>query len=173
MVDKAITDRLVRYYCNALALVAKAVRTMRLPQIADAVEEVVVMIKNPSEEDLLQYDSLYLPDHFIEDIMTTALEGGIGYWCNAVKVKDKTSSYMCFEVTERYDNSLDEAFLGVLNSLTIRRGIRLVLDGMVEVSPATLSALRRAVKENYAGYLDSEAADCIVQAGLFDKLVYG
>lgn len=117
--------------------------------------------------------TLPISDSLLSDVLCTAFEGGINYWCNAVKVKDKTSSYMCFEVTERYDNSLDEAFLGVLNNLTIRRGVRLILDGTVKVSPTILGDLRKAVRENYAGYVDSEVADCIVQAGLFDELVYG
>jgi hypothetical protein len=47
------------------------------------------------------------------------------------------------------------------------------LSGSVKIDNQIHGYVALAVAENDAGFIDSVAADCIVQAGLFDELVYG
>ena len=107
----------------------------------------------------------------IDDIMCTALEGGITYWCSKAKVIGE--------------------YLGEYASEQISRGGVLMIYHEDEApcdltKEKLLEGVQRAIEEGwYADYewydangidtcnVDAEVADCIVQFALFGEVVYG
>lgn len=113
-----------------------------------------------------------LTDQLLMDVICTALEGGIGYWCSATDIT-RTEDKMNYTSFRAYDDE-DDGFLGAVDIYVIATGIRQILNNPnVVCSKATKRALERAVSENDSGYIDAEVADCIVQMGLFGGIVYG
>lgn len=118
------------------------------------------------------YFNLKITDEDIDDIMSSALEGGITYWCNEAKVKDE--------------------YLGDYASEQISRGGTLFLHDAEEdktyelTEEKLLKGIKRAIEAGYysqytwwdsaglnTGNIDAEVADIIVQLALFGKIIYG
>lgn len=123
-----------------------------------------------------------LSDQFCADVMCTALEGGIGYWCVADKIKRAPRSalfdYVSFEACDAeaegdFNPDITAAFQPTLVTYdTIRDGIQRILNGSVKIR----SDLREQVLGNVLDeddVMDADAADCVVQAGLFNEVRYG
>ena len=108
----------------------------------------------------------------IDDIMCTALEGGITYWCGKAKVVGE--------------------HLGEYGSEQIARGGKLILYDIVEDAKYELAredilkGIKMAVEQGYYdnyewcdGHnldtcnVDANVADVIVQLALFEDVVYG
>lgn len=108
----------------------------------------------------------------IDDIMVTALEGGINYWCRKAKVVGE--------------------YLGECTSDQISRGGSLILydaessDHWELNLEKLLNGIQKAIEDNwYDSYnwyvdgeldccqIDAEVADTIVQFALFDDIVFG
>ena len=108
----------------------------------------------------------------IDDIMCSALEGGINYWCCKAEVVDKYLGEWAHEQISRggtlklYDAEEDEIY-----ELTLEK---------------FLSGIQKAIEGNYYseyewcdGFIidtcqvDAEVADTIVQLALFDEVVFG
>ena len=115
---------------------------------------------------------------FLADIVVTAAEGGINYWAHtrnyrfakedpAVPGSAITSAMV--DVLGREGNEPEQ--WTTVNGATIRKGINTLKE--LEFRRDLKMALLYADNENDSGEVDSELADCIVQAGLFGKLVYG
>lgn len=114
-----------------------------------------------------------LTDEDIDDIMVSALEGGITYWCGSAEV--------------------DGEYLGEFASDQISRGGQLVLRDMEDGKKYTLTkekfieGVKMYLKDEGAaacltisgnkaridpGFVDGNAADSIIQYALFGELVY-
>lgn len=106
-------------------------------------------------------------DSDIDDIMVTALEGGIEYWCSEVKV-----------VGER---------LGIEISDQISMGGSLLISSDGDMVPCVLSKdnFLKGLVKYLSGHheclyeggidlscIDAGAADCIIQYALFDEIVF-
>lgn len=108
----------------------------------------------------------------IDDIMCSALEGGITYWCCHAEVVDKYLGEWAHEQIARggalklHDAEEDEVY-----ELTLEK---------------FLNGLQKAITDGYyADYewvtgdcidtcqVDAEVADAIVQLALFDEIVFG
>ena len=108
----------------------------------------------------------------IDDIMVTALEGGINYWCRKAKVVGE--------------------YLGEYASEQINRGGTLILydaegDERYELDlEKLLCGIQQAIDdrwfEDYGWYegdeldpcnIDADVADVIIQLALFDDVIYG
>lgn len=108
----------------------------------------------------------------IDDIMVSALEGGINYWCKAAKVvEDKYYGEFASDQISRggslrlYDYEEDEQYILTLEKF--------------------LNGVQLAFKEGYGdnwysedgrldvANIDAESADIIVQLALFGEVVYG
>lgn len=108
----------------------------------------------------------------IDDIMCSALEGGITYWCYKAKVVgDYLGEYASEQISrggvlKLYDSEDDEVY-------------ELTLDKL-------LKGIEIAARDNYYSeyewingseidccQVDAEVADCIVQCALFGEVVYG
>lgn len=116
--------------------------------------------------------TITITDMDIDDIMCTALEGGITYWCNSVDVLGK--------------------YLGEYAHEQISRGGILVLrksetgECYTLTKEKFLKGLETACKENiYSEYdwiqksqidtsqIDADVADAIVQIALFGDIIFG
>ena len=108
-----------------------------------------------------------LTEQDIDDIMCSALEGGICYWCE------------CAEV-------IGGKYFGEYASEQISRGGSLMLyheDGENELTIENLlKGIKRVVAEGRlivedgridCGEVDAEIADMIVQYAIFDELIFG
>lgn len=113
-----------------------------------------------------------VPQQDIDDIICTAFEGGITYWCRKVKVVGE--------------------YLGKYASEQISRGGTLLLRDAEEEKEYELTyekfmhGLTKAIENNcYSNYgwfngnsidtcnVDANVADVIIQLALFDEVVYG
>lgn len=114
-------------------------------------------------------------ERFLADIIITAVEGGTGYWAS-VSAYDhpedspaETRAILHEEDGERYSEvplevTLDVVALGIA---------RIKQDGFSIRSELKNDIIVASEKNDDEGLLDAEAADVIVQAGLFGQIVYG
>lgn len=111
-------------------------------------------------------------EQFLDDVVTTALEGGIGYWsvCSAYEWDGVPARAQIQEMD--YDGEPDGPLMEVDRAL-IRKGIKEILAGESNVNATTVAYVQEANKYNDAGDVDADVADAIVQVGLFGNLVYG
>ncbi len=118
-----------------------------------------------------------ISDQSCADIMCTALEGGIGYWCIADDVrrtergKGEHWDYVSFDAWDAEDD--DTPCFGTVTYDVIRLGVQRLLEGGVKIRPDLLAQVQTITHGEGNEDIDADAADCIVQAGLFNDLVYG
>ncbi|MDE3022786.1 MAG: hypothetical protein KGI54_13170 [Pseudomonadota bacterium] len=120
---------------------------------------------------------LPIPEALPNELFTTALEGGIGYWSVCVSQyhwsnPDGTEDLTGFNVTvELTDEEDPEEF--IINRDVIELGIKRILEGGITVNDTIRESLFIAVVDYENRDCDAEVADCVVQAGLFNEIVYG
>jgi hypothetical protein len=134
-----------------------------------------------------------LSDVFLAQVLETAVDGACSYWAdvsaeNASEGDDPDGArdYDLSDYIEGNDAGGDSPYYttasflvskdstqgGTLDLVGIADAIERVASGEVEVAPAIREIIVAAVREDDASDIDSEAADCIVQIGLFDEIVY-
>ena len=86
------------------------------------------------------------------------------------------------EFYEPHDDGDPEAKLTVksedgeiaeVNQAKIEEAINKVLSGKLDVSPSICNDIRSAIVEDDYGYIDSYAADVLLQVACFGEVVYG
>ena len=107
---------------------------------------------------------------FLSCITTTAVEGGIDYWAEVHKYrwKDREDDVFALIFT-------DEGETYLIDNAAIATGIRHILsdnDGPCKVNSRILQTLKEANRLNDASNIDAEIADCIVQAGAMQEIIY-
>ena len=110
---------------------------------------------------------------FLSDIITTAVEGGIGYWAEILTYKwvDRPSAVARVREWEAADDGPRKE--GELNINTIARGIGRIMKPDFKIRADLKKLIAGASATNDGGDIDVEGADCIVQAAMFGELVYG
>ena len=106
---------------------------------------------------------------FLEDVMTTAIEGGINYWAQVSKV-DAPKGYVWIREREDSGEPLGRMPFSVLD---IELGITRVGMSDFQVGKDIRGWILTGSAENDAGDIDVDAADVIVQAAIFEEIVYG
>lgn len=133
----------------------------------------------------------------LKDIVITAVEGGIGYWCQVEQFKwEESYEDACARLGHNPDEMVKDKIqphqeelefplvtgLEPVNDADFKRVPVLtqdhVLDGLEKLlnnakMPTRGALVLQAIIEDDAGYLDSEDCDVIIQYGLFGELVYG
>lgn len=120
-------------------------------------------------------------DKLCADIMCTALEGGIGYWCAADRIVRTDGNegdwrYVSFVAydTENQDDDEEAAFKpATVDYSTIRLGLQRILSGEVPIRADLAAQCLTITRGEDEADIDAEAADCIVQAGLLGELMFG
>lgn len=138
----------------------------------------------------------------LSDIVTTAVEGGIGYWSVVTRYKwretlkqvqtrlaanNETADIEALEALreklpfpiaeiielEDEDKPEDENPHHTITPEVIRRGMQLAMTpGILHPNSNTFRSVHRALMSMDAGEIDADAADNIVQLGLFGRVVY-
>ena len=115
--------------------------------------------------------NITLTDEDIDDIVCTALEGGICYWCNKAEVVGEYLGEYASEQISRggtlllYDNEDDEIYELTLEKFI--KGFKLWVVGGYD----TYGAINDG--EVDCGEIDAEKADQIIQLSLFDEIIFG
>lgn len=123
---------------------------------------------------------------FLGDIITTAVEGGTGYWAQVSQYQYEYDGEIRVCVGERQGDE-PRATLHELNDdengykaegleLTVdavASGIGKILRGEAVVSEGLKRRLAEASRENDGCEIDAGDADCIAQAALLGEVVYG
>lgn len=142
-------------------------------------------------------------EQFLADIITAAIEGGTGYWASVARYKweDREPKHVCAAIIVTDDDegrakrraagaakreatgeaklTVDEALaiegsdVHAITIETIAAGIGRITRGELTIREDLRRLIAEASRENDAGDIDADAADCIVQAALFGELVYG
>ncbi len=113
-------------------------------------------------------------DEDIDDIMVSALEGGITYWCNRAEVVGEYLGEYASEQISRggtlrlYD--IEEGDYKELTKEKFLKGLRLYLSR--PKAGDFLEFVDRELRID-PGYVDAEAADCIIQYAIFGDVIYG
>lgn len=118
-------------------------------------------------------------------VLTTALEGGIGYWSQAGRIVRRPTHDQAGELDALIvavvlwpEEEPDEFKPTRLELPDVARGLRLVAGGTIantthtETARGILRELKSAAREPETDY-DADDADVIVQAAAFGELVYG
>lgn len=125
-------------------------------------------------------------EEFLADIITTAIEGGIGYWSQCSQYQYVYDGEVRVHVGRRVGDGT-RAVVHVVNEdesgyqedgltidvETIERGLKLLREGDCGVADRIRKCILLADHTNDAGYLDSDDADVVVQAGLLGEVIYG
>lgn len=132
-----------------------------------------------------------LTDSMCEDILSTAYEGGIGYWARCLNhgYSEASPNYQWLALYEWEDFCNDTGLVGWQMDRSLERGehpdrllfvdydvialgVQRILSGEVGIRSDLYRQVMTVRSEDDMD-IDSDAADCIVQAGLFAELVYG
>lgn len=126
-----------------------------------------------------------VPDQLCASILCTALEGGTGYWAVVDDIVRKPAAKPLYDGEFEYVSALfadteaqgeddEPAFPPqVVDYAVIRKGLQRILSGEVKVRRDLVQATQSGVVEEDGGHIDADAADVIVQAGMFGELVFG
>ncbi len=113
-------------------------------------------------------------DENIDDILVTALEGGINYWCGKAEVKDgdyKGAKYASHAVSKG-------ATLIVHDIEDIYDTQEITKEKMIKAIEKYINNIDSDIidldsKEIDCCQVDAQVADCIVQYAAFDEIVFG
>lgn len=110
---------------------------------------------------------------FLDDVITTAVEGGTGYWAvvHAYKWVDLKPGEVYAVIEEIEDPQAPGRHR--IDADLIARGIGRVLYPGFRIRADLCELIRAADREADAGLIDADGADVIVQAALFGEIVYG
>lgn len=110
-------------------------------------------------------------DEFLRDVMDIALSGGIDYWCAVLSqvvsiVRDPSDAFAKVK-------PWDDPEVYRIDIEVIQRGLDAIVSGSAEVNREIAAAIIEAQVNLDSTDIDADAADCIVQVGLFGEVVYG
>lgn len=125
-------------------------------------------------------------EEFLNDVFTTAIEGGSNYWC---RIKGKlikpnpedacTWYYDSAYIEEFGDEEEAQSSKTILPSM-LRKGIKIILTRAFGTSDPSAHChinyskeLYAAVAENDTARIDADLADLILQCTYFGHIVYG
>jgi len=109
---------------------------------------------------------------FLLDVLTTAAEGGCNYWAIGRNAeRDDDLNWLSFDLRDAED---DEAEWHHVDTVTVERGIFAILSGQVKIcNKTTIGQIASGNAQNDGADIDANAADCIIQAGIFGEIVFG
>ena len=122
-------------------------------------------------------------DSWVFSIFVSAMEGGSygsGYWCEILKYhwneKDNKDFHSIIRVDELYEDDKDKRIAKrrkyTINRNTILRGLKRVASGKMKVADSYVSACVSLLATGDEDF-DGDAADVVVQAGLFNEVIFG
>jgi hypothetical protein len=129
--------------------------------------------------DLFQWtsiDPVYDPQ-LLFDVFITALEGGINYWAMVHKYKHQNPNggedLNGFSATVSDVEEDGPLVTFEINKETIIKGFSMIMDPEFKIANDLREDISNAIKEKDGSYIDASGADAVVQAGIFDEIVFG
>jgi hypothetical protein len=123
-------------------------------------------------------------EDFLRSVLSTAVEGGTNYWAQVSAIKRDN-----YRAGAKYGEPGwgDWTYLGytlhdieedgkkhVVTTATVERGLKLLTqDTKISLRSDLRKAVLLANVTNDGGEIDADAADCVVQAGIFGEIIYG
>jgi hypothetical protein len=105
-------------------------------------------------------------------ILTTAVEGGMDYWADVLAVnRDDDLNVLSCELRD-VERDGGRCPRWTANLDTVRLGLKRLLGGGIKYGNRA-NLLRDLVEDELFCRTDAGDADCVVQAGLFNDIVYG
>ena len=98
----------------------------------------------------------------LDDIVDAACHG-IGYWADEAEYSTSLLSISAEEGAEIHE----------IGKADIEKAMASIIEGEVSISDSIRNDISSAIRENDYGYIDSYAADAIVQIACFGEIVYG
>lgn len=114
-----------------------------------------------------------ISDQLCADILSIAIEGGIGYWAEAQDIKRTAGDDWEYAEYTLIDAEGDEEWQHVVGFAAVRRGIEMLLAPEARVTGDTKGNVKAAVLRDDAGFVDAGDADAIIQFACFGEIVYG
>jgi hypothetical protein len=109
---------------------------------------------------------------FLGDIITGAVEGGIGYWSAVSRYRwEDCVTHATVHVVKDDESGYEHEGL-TLDIDAVERGLKLIREGGCGLNTRLRNRLLVADRGNDAGQLDAFDCDVIVQAGLLGEIVY-
>lgn len=115
-----------------------------------------------------------ITDEDIDDIMCSALEGGITYWCSEAEVKGEYLGEYGSEQISRGGilllHDIEEPEVYELTKEKLLKGI------MMYLTNPTYSDVLEMIDHELrldTSYVDADVADCMIQYALFDDIIFG
>jgi hypothetical protein len=137
---------------------------------------------------------LGIPGQLVHDVLTTAVEGGIGYWINSGDFKNVTIrrdddlnvTAIFFEGTGQIPVTYkdrgpcfaarpqdDRQFYYMIYPGDIILAAQKILDAPAEKYGAGAKLAALELIKGVDADIDADAADCLLQVAAFDEVVYG
>ena len=114
---------------------------------------------------------LSVSDQLAVDLLTTAVEGGCAYWMEADSV-ERDEELNVLKIVGPADVEDPDLKWPDVTLETIRLGVQRILEGKLVAAYIQADVLK-AVTDPDSTSWDAETADCVVQAGMFNEIVYG
>jgi hypothetical protein len=118
---------------------------------------------------------------FLNDVITTAVEGGIGHWASPSAYNwgtdkgkfslDGTPYPTTVTIYEEEDEGNFRFFPLTIDA--VASAIRKISRGESQISEDRVKTIVDASRENDGGDIDADLADCIVQVAVLGDVVYG
>jgi hypothetical protein len=109
---------------------------------------------------------LSVSSEFLSDVKITALEGGINYWAKVLSYNKYSREHLIQDL-----ESNDKWYIS--NAVIFKGLNRILSNPKFQIASRIKQYILNGVMEKDSGHIDAEAADCIVQAGLFNEIVFG
>lgn len=121
-------------------------------------------------QDVKVNTTIKVADKTLMYILTTAVEGGCNYWADLENVeRDEELNVLSVEFR---DNENGE-YCGKVGLSAVAVGMERILNPFFKISENIRKDVLMLVIDPDSSNWDAETADCIIQAALFDELVYG
>lgn len=123
--------------------------------------------------------NLQVSDETLKDLLTTCYEGGSAYWLQCIGVvRDSENNVIeisgCADVEEEIEiDSNGKTPWGDATPQTMLNGLVNIANGYVAVSSEIRQDVLHLIASPYTASWDAETADCILQVGLLNEIVYG
>jgi hypothetical protein len=126
-------------------------------------------------------------EQFLADIITTAVEGGTGYWAQTSQYQYEYDGELKLYTGKLIEGGGTQATLHELDDddegykaegLTITTdkiaaAIGKLKRGEIQINSQLAESILTGDKENDAGYIDADGADALTQIALLGELTYG
>lgn len=115
------------------------------------------------------------PLQLAADVICTAIEGGIDYWSDTIVYKrTEGPEHTYAQITKHEDlRDPDDPDHYTINTDVVVLGLTRLLSGDVDVDGTIMDYIHQSLDDKSAYMIDNDAADIIVQAGLFGKVLFG